>query len=93
MHGFVLAVKQLHQFEHGDDALFLLGSGDAEQVGVKIHIGPSRQLFVQRGLLRDGAEDLAHLLRLVAHIIAQHFYLAARGLAQAAEHIDGGRFA
>src|SRR5438067_5925780 len=58
---------------------------------MKIHIGPCREFFVERGLLWNRAKHLTHLTRLPSNIKPQHPDLTARRHTQAADHIDRRR--
>src|SRR5437763_11935601 len=60
---------------------------------MEIHVCPRRELFVERGFLENGTEYLAHLTRIVAHIVAHNAHLTARGMTQASNHSDGGGLA
>ena len=63
------------------------------QGGLQAHVLAAGEERVERGLLQRGADVLAHLRAVLAHLVARHARRALVGRQQRGEHEHGGGLA
>ena len=84
---------QAHALDQLVAAALALGLGQAVQRGLQAHVLARGQERVERGLLQRGADVLAHLRAVRAHLVAGHARRALVGRQQRGEHQHGGGLA
>jgi len=91
---FLLAALQPDELEHLVDSLALSMSRDAVQLGEVAEVVVGGKPLVEAAVAaEDVADPLAHLARVVDHVVAEHACLAARREEQGDQHLDRGRLA